>query len=332
MSAQYRQRTLMFLSQMKQQNFEEYQRMLNNTHIADVKEARVIFSRDDNSILGVELPSNRDHANDIFLKPLTDNLKRGELASIYNVSPSQFSMIISRTSVHRVSRDLILCAALMTRTPISVEAVDHTLMELGLPGLFTGTYNERENKRNFILCRILEYGQTHTCADSWLTFARGILNYLDMDIPGGNYRNISIPSLSPEEIELAEQWQTEAEESAEKLTEIDYMPLRNHYFNLYVQKTGLTRAGALRHLSEITFLSEDAIKKYLTAKVATSQTHGSRESLIRLAAELGCTLDEANILLRQSNMAIIYPLQENAYEMELTQRLLRNGEDVSAKT
>lgn len=43
------------------------------------------------------------------------------------------------------------------------EEADHMFMELRLPGLFTETYHALFNRRNWVIRKILEYGQTAPC-------------------------------------------------------------------------------------------------------------------------------------------------------------------------
>lgn len=319
---QYRPQTNAAISMMEKIRAEDVENLLNVIKTRESKEQRVYVS-EANSIeeLHLEGPSRTDRADVIFLAALQDGLKKGDLASQYlHISPSQFSMIRNPKKAHKPNLDLIVTAALVNDEPFRVEDVNHVLMEIELPGLFTDTYDYEVNLRNFIFTRILEYAQDHRCPrERWINFAWEALDYLGMqalqDVP------VDSCDLSVKEEELLTRW---LEEAKRKCVRTDYMVLRRKYLDRFAKEKKMSRSAAISVLSETAAIHISTVRDVFASEFAGEGTHGSRETLIQGAVYMGCTLDEVNTLLRQANYPLLYPFREDNLDAINMTKALRN--------
>ena len=311
-TGQYRPITSAVIGMMEKIDPKDVENLLNIIKIKESEEQRVYVSEADSiEQLHIEGPSRVARADVVFLAALQDGLKKGDLASQYlHISPSHFSMIRNPKKAHKPNLDLIVTAALVNHHPFCVEVVNHVLMEIELPGLFTDTYDYNVNLRNFILARILEYAQDHPCPRArWIDFAWEALDYLGMqplqDVPVGNCE------LSVKEEELLTKW---LEEAKRKCVKTDYMVLRREYLDRFAEENHKSKTEAISLLAEIAAIHISTVRDVFASEYAGKGTRGSRDTLIQGAVYMGCTLDEINTLLRQANHSLLYPFREDSVD------------------
>lgn len=269
------------------------------------------------------LPSDLERSNSILLEPLAEGLKKGELAKdYYHIEPNQLSMLIRPGYKNKVNRNIVLCALLIPRKPVSLDKANHILMELGHPGLYdkTGTY--RENIRNRMLMNIFEYAQENECPrDRWLFLANDILRKMDLK-PLFREKNPRSIVLSQEEEQLLEVWKA----SAQAVCSTDgYMEFRRDCFDRYCGWRGLSITAAQNRISQKALIGIDSVKNILCASEMSAKTRSSRPTLMWMAIELGCDLDEGNRILMETGFPLLYPFRENDEDRFWIYALLRNG-------
>lgn len=319
---EYGPATAGFIEHLENVPAEEVRKLLSNLKTKAAEKRRVYFSEnEDGRTLHLEIPSSASRSNWIFLSALEDGLKKGDLATKYlNISPQHFAMIRNPQNPNKPNVDLIVIAALVNHRPFSLEDVNHVLMEIELPGLFTDTYVEKTNRRNYILARLLNYAQDHECPrERWIHFAREALSYLGMEplqgLPG------STSQLSMQEEEMLQMWLDEADQKCKKT---NYLHQRKEFLERYAKKTGVDMARAVSTLSKASGIYLQTVKDVFNSELPVDGTRGSRETLIYGAIHMGCTLDEANTMLREANYALLYPFRETTQELNEIALLLRN--------
>lgn len=286
--------------------------MLNNMIVRERPKQKVIFEEsEEGQRLCIERPSDKARANVILLAPLEEGLKKGVLAKEYlNICPQQFSMIISKKGRHKVDLDLIVSAALVIQKPFSTGAINHVLMEVGRSGLFTDTYLRETNLRNGVLSKIIEYAQDHECPrERWILFAREVLAFLGMEplrcLPPDRLQ------LSRAEKDLAYAWLEELEESCYAR---NYMTKRWNYFQRFADAAGLSTSAAVKEFAEKIGYDDSVVRATFARETIGKGSHGERGTILKCAIGLGCTIDEANEMLREANYALLYPLREDPVE------------------
>lgn len=325
---QYRKMTAELIGKLEKVQAEKVQELLNNIKIKESKKQRVYeFEAENITELRLESPSYQDRADVVFLAALEDGLKKGELAELYlDISPNYFSMIRKpehkrkRDERHKPSQDLIVAAALVNRRPFKLEDVNHVLMEIELPGLFTDTYIYDKNLRNSVLAKILNYAQNHDCPrERWILFTWEALDYLGLR----NLSNIPVDTsqLTMKEETLLDGWLAEAKKECVRT---DYMEQRRKHLDDYAKAHNITRSKAIAKLAELTYIDISTIRDVFASEFAGKDTHGDRTTIIQVAAHMGCTLEEINTLLRQANYPLLYPFRKDNFDAINIVRALSN--------
>lgn len=324
----YRGGTLNAIDEIRNLSEEDSEKLMEHIVIEEKKHQRVFTEgTEEKKKLHLQRPSDQDRSNTILLAPLNEGLKKGELANeYYNISPQYLSMLISPDYGNKVTQNLIISAVLLPRKPVTVDDVNHILMELCLPGLFDKTGDKAANRRNRVLCKLLEYAQTNPCPrKNWLLFAHEVLAYLRMDAlytVSKKHRAVSPDCLSEEEETLAEGWRGDSGNTEQ---EPNYMTFRNECFKRYREENDLRVNAAYSALYHKIHIDEDTIKTLVSSSSVGDKTHGSRPTLIQLAIHMGCDLNEANRMLMEANYALLYPLREDEDELKHIHALLKNG-------
>lgn len=323
MAKQYGTQTAGVISLFSQSSEEELRRLLDNIKIEESKKQRVYLkdAADGGKHLHIERPTDKERANVIMLASLEEGLRKGVLAKEYlNISPQHFSMIIGEKQCNKASLDLIVCAALVLRHPFGIDQVDHVLMEIERAGLFTDTYDEIQNLRNYILRKLLAYAQEHECPrERWLFFGLEVLAFLGMK-PLQEWDNVRV-NLSIEEEEMILDWMEEAKKVCGKT---NYMVRRNRYLNRYAQENGISLDDAITRLADEIPLDRGSVRDVFASEFSVEGTRGRRDTLILGAIRMNCTMEETNRMLREANYALLYPFRENPDEIVHIALLLQN--------
>ena len=271
--------------------------------------------------LQITRPADIDRRNSILLSELEEGLNKGDLAKYYHISPQHLSMLIHPNYANRVKRDLIISAVLLPRLPVSVDKLNHILMEVNRAGIYDKTGDVRENRRNRVLMELVNYAQDHECPrDRWLTFAHEVLAYLRLPPLYRDGENHHTHNLTPKEIELIEQWGSwqPRDDGA------GYLKFRRECFDAYCARHGLNSAAAHARIARKCFIGEDSVRSILCSGVESNRNRGGRETLVLMAIELGRGMDEANRILMEAGYPVLYPFRENPKEVEWILKLLRN--------
>lgn len=334
-------RMMKYLQEMSREDYEKMEKdICRGQKQSNDEEKWVIFVNDAEAqkLMELEMTSNhKRRKNIVMLEPLKAGLKKGELAKgCYNTSPQQLAMIVKEGDAHRPNQDQVISAGLLANPPLKPENVDHALMELELPGLYTEIDvdcvkdDKRINHRNYVLRKILKYGQDHPKGEWewWLSFAWAVLDHLGLkQLNDVTYTG---KGLSDEEKKLAEGWLAEAEE---KIVKVNCMALRRHWVDVFKKNNGMsTEEGvddlkAVRMIARKAFTGESSAKTQLLSDGYRQGARGSRLGVAQMAAAMGCDVDDINQLLRQVNYAELYPMQED----NMDRFVIRMTQENSAK-
>ncbi len=249
--------------------------------------------------------------------------KKKELAQRLQVDKTILSAALSDKTPRKLKRDIILSVLFLIRPLPTVDQVNHKLMELMQPGLFTETAFIAENQRNWVLYHIFEYGQDHNCpAESWLEYANAALHYFEMQplIPG-ECRLI----LSPEQTQMLDQWSS----AIESVGTCDFSVMRNDALKEYRYRHGLdTHSGkqeAVRRLAEQTQISQASVES-IFGRMTNKNSNVHPDTLIPVLAAMGCTLRQVNKMLMQANRALVYYSSRSEYDLRWIRVLMQNTE------
>ena len=268
----------------------------------------------------LELRTGSALAKELMEEAKTPGETMKEFAERCSVTNSTLSNATSWASGRTLTRDLALKIILMS-TPLPTEkTVNHTMMVLGRPGLFTDTGDVKANRRNQVLINILEYAQNHSCpTENWLIFTQMVFNQLGDGVFLGS-EDAPFATLSKEAIAEIDVWA----EEVKKLRAVDYLAQRQEFVKRFASRRGLrcSKEKLMEVICKEAFISPGAIKNILALR-ANKNSKGSRESLINLAKVLGCTFPEVNSMLRKANHAILYPKSADKEEVDTCKMFLQ---------
>ena len=121
------------------------QEMLQNLKKADasMQSVELLILEDGSQSLCLYHPSEKARLNHYIMNRFAEFRAQGMTKKQYakyffNCTSSNLCNIISRESC---PRDILITGALMMSPPLNARELDHALMEVGLPGLFTNTYD-----------------------------------------------------------------------------------------------------------------------------------------------------------------------------------------------
>lgn len=247
--------------------------------------------------------------------------KKKELAQRLQVDKTILSAALSEKNPRKLKRDIILSVLFLIRPLPTVDQVNHKLMELMQPGLFTETAFIRENRRNWVLFRILEYGQDHGCpAENWLEYANAVLQFHEMAplVPGEC--RFELPE---DQIRMLEQWKP----SIAALDICDFSIMRNEALKEYRYRNGLDRhkgkQETFQRLSEQTQVSVASIES-MFGRMSNKNSNVHPDTLIPVLAAMGCTLNQVNEMLMQANRALVYHSSRSEYDLGWIRVLIEN--------
>lgn len=250
--------------------------------------------------------------------------KKRELAQRLHVNQSVLSAVTSDKSNRRLTRNVVL-SSLFSLSPVpTVDQVNHKLMELMVPGLYTETFLVKENQRNWILHEILKYaGERRECPmESWLDYANAVLKKLRMELLICEKNGCTLPEA---ELARVKEWRSQLD----SIGFVDFTLLRRKRLQDYRKEHGLDRHGGrkkafekLEQESGIAFSSVETVFGTLSNR----NSDVPPETLIPVMAVMGCTLTEVNEMLLQSNHELIYYASRDAYVLNWIGRLVENSQ------
>lgn len=278
------------------------------------------------------LPSKEELARGTFF---VGKEKLEDIAREMGISVSALYKMINDKYSQNATKELCLCA-MLRRDPIpTLDEVNHKLMEERRPLLYTGTISRSSNCRDYLMSRIFELARKAVQPDGgWMLFANRAIFYFNRLL--GSKEDIDMALLikrgdeSPEkEVDVfrrqakkveapLEEWQAGIMEIARQKAP----QYRKEVLDDYCKREKITKARAVRELSQRLYLSEDYVRKMFSDWGRT----GCRHSLIACGEAMGCTYEEINRMLREVNTAIIYPNSSASDDVLIMERLLKNEE------
>ena len=349
--ANYNSNTFYALEILRKADDDKRREMIQNLKKEDALMQRVQLDILEDGSLSLCLyhPNDKDRLTHYILNRFPEFRAQGMTKKQYakhffNCTSSNLCNIITRESC---PRDILITGALMMNPPLNARELDHALMEVGLPGLFTNTYDQSENIRNYVLTCFFEHVAKVNVRQHlvvWPEVADRVLKELDLEpLNRQNAGVLEIPDIdSSAEVQanlvnhlwkeirpLVNGWLDAAEAVCKP---VNYMKRRNEYLKNRLEALHL-RDDDKRFFDKLTkavCLNADSAKALFHDKYPISGTHsnhGDRDSLIRGAIFLRCTLDETNLLLSEANHAHLYVFRGNPEELKHIAALLQNEID-----
>ena len=248
--------------------------------------------------------------------------KKKELAKRLHVSQSLLSAATSEKNERKLKRDVILSALLSLSVLPTVDQVNHKLMELAEPGLFTQTAYTEENRRNWVLHHILEHGQDYACPmESWLLYANTALELLDLpplicQDTGGVFPEADRAML--------EDWR----EQIAQIGFVDFSVMRRQLLLDYRIRNRLDDYGGRKKTFD-KLSRESGVDVSMVESVFGTMTNRNSdvnpETLIPVMAVMGCSLYQVNEMLLQANRELVYTTSRTAYALKWIGRLVSNS-------
>lgn len=344
----YNLNTFNALEILRKADAAKRQEMLQNLKKKDapMQSVELVTLEDGSQSLCLYHPSEKERLNHYIMNRFPEFRAQGMTKKQYakhffNCSSSNLCNIITRESC---PRDILIAGALMMNPPLNARELDHALMEVGHPGLFTNTYDQDENIRNHVLKRFFDYVAQVNVRQHlvvWPEIADRVLTALGLtplnrqnadvsDIPGisgsAELRAHLVDALWARIRPQIASWLDEAEEIC---IPTNYMVRRNKH--LHDRLTALKRTADDKHfftkLAQAVCLNPDSARALFDDKnpiFEKHSNHGDRDALIRGAIFLRCTLRETNILLAEANHALLYVFREDPNELNHIAELLQN--------
>lgn len=249
--------------------------------------------------------------------------KNRELAQRLHVNQSILSAATSEKGKRKLTRDVVLSALFSLPSVPTVDQVNHKLMELRVPGLYTETAFERENQRNWILYQILEYaGDGKVCPmGSWKEYANAVLKALELETLICGEENCELPE---KEKARVEEWRSRID----SIGSVDFTLVRRMHLQNYRIKNGLDRHGgkimAFERLESETGIPLTTVESVF-GTLSNRNSNVNPDTLIPVMTVIGCTLNEVNEMLLQANRELVYYASCDEYMLRWIGRLMENS-------
>lgn len=253
------------------------------------------------------------------------------LAKMAGKDSSIISHYVNNNSPHQASRDIILCANLMRETVPNADEVSHTLLMMRRSELYPATCDKSVNCRNLILRLCLDYAANpaNRCpTENWVRFTNTVIIWfhtqigLDLDV---QLKPISLGEPDFGFIKTHKALLADWELKLRQVGRCDMSVYRQALLKAYMVNQGITKKEhAYAKLAMDAKCSEEVVRPIFARR---TRRPGSRDSLIRVAVAMGCSLNEINLLLRQVPLAAVYPrrINEEMDEELLCQALKQEG-------
>lgn len=347
-ASHYNENTHHVLNILREADKDARQQLLKNLQSRDASKqsVEIISKQDGSQCLCLYHPSDKARLERFILNRFDEFRSKGMTKKQYakhffNCSSSYICNIISRESC---PRDVLITGALMMHPPLSAAELDHALMEVGHPGLFTNTYDQDTNLRNFVLKRFLGFVAEAKVPKNlivWPELADRMLielemeplnrqntDYSDGSAPTGDHRE-QIEQLWTQLRPLIFGWLAEAEKAC---VPVNYMVLRNRHLNERLKRLNpkVGTSAFFQDLASAAGLNAPGAKALFANAFPVGDkhsNHGNRDALVLGAAFLGCTLDETNRILQEANHPLLYVFRQDEIELTHIAKLLQNELD-----
>lgn len=280
-----------------------------SVRIIQDRNSYVIISGTDGS-WQITNPTGRDRAEEL----LTTGREAGESGKDYakrlGISPQELSMFKAHASNFRVpGRDVVL-KAILGRDPVPDEkAVEHILMELHHPGLFTSTYDLEVNCRNEVLRAVFSRIRD-TPVEDRILFASCTLSALGLP-------DLGLKNTSPETVA---EWAKDPEvakfleECRQRMSLVSYSDFSNRradYRQNYIQTHALSDKSLPFIYDQLFYegdqtCSVNVIQDFF-GRMTRPRSRSARDTIIEMGIKMGCSLGQINLMLVEANYALLYP-------------------------
>ena len=269
----------------------------------------VIISAED-STWQIVNPTGRDRAEDLLASGRGAGESGKDYARRLGISPQELSMFKAHASNFRVpGRDVVLKVILGTCPIPDEQAVEHILMELLHPGLFTSTYSLPENRRNEALRCIFAWLREHECGDSIL-FASFVLRELglaDLHVKNADYSVFD----SWKETAQADAFLSECRNRISLVSYCDFSNKRADFRAAFIKREGL-EDKALPYIYDQLYYKGDQtcsvnVIQDFFGRMTRPRSRSARDTIIEMGIKMGCSLEDINLMLLEANYALLYP-------------------------
>lgn len=241
--------------------------------------------------------------------------KKKELAKRLHMREDTLSRSTSRKNSRKLTRNQVLTILFELQPRPTCDQADHLLMELGHPGLFIRTAKKKVNQRNMMLRKILEYDPTGQCpVRGWSVYANLVLEKTGMDCLFKSAED-ETEILPKNHHVLVAQWQ----EEVMCLDEAEYAWLPKQLFNRFVERIGQDYYGGIGPAEEKLAEAAKADINRVKAIRRTAKEEPEaidRRTLLPMLVSMGCTLQEANMILLLYDKELLYPNRNDEEELE----------------
>ena len=288
-----------------------------NTVLKSVGHQLVLWTEDRKFFL----PNQSHMARDLIDLVRNEGETQRAMAKRCNCAQSALSNILAEQPKRPIARTLALRLLLNAKEIPDLNDMNHWLMQLRVPGLYLDTFDARVNQENWMLHDIVDYAQNQPCpGSSWF------------EVSCFHFRQKHLFLFSepgPEFLHLPQSLERQMAQTCRLLPVIDgvdYSVYRRQLLDRYMNQNQIRGRHpyqeAYRRLNMRIAISPESIPKLFMGS-NTKSSHGSRRTLIELAIEMNCSLDETNRLLREANYALLYPKFSDETELELSSSIVQ---------
>ncbi len=287
---------------------------MNMLHSASVRIAQdrnaYVTITDSDQAFKIVNPSGRDRAEDLLTAGREEGETGKEYARRLGITPQELSMFKARASNFRVPRRDIVLKAILGRSPVPDEGVvDHILMELHHPGLFTSTYDLEANRRNEVLRAVFSWLRTHVLPDHIL-FASFILDRLglpDLDLKDVDYSVFADWAREPEGVRFLE----DCRARMDLVSYSDFSSRRADLRQAFIEREHLEGKSMPYVYDQLYYkgqqtCSVNVIQDFF-GRMTRPRSRSARDTIIEMGIKLGCDLAGINTMLVEANYALLYP-------------------------
>lgn len=262
----------------------------------------------------IPIPTIKEQVVRILMDPSFTGTQR-DLADMLGISEQELSMYMSPQTDRMPPRKTIIERLLLLEDVPTPQEVDHTLMQLRRPGLFTDTYDTHVNRGNYLLWQVFWFADAHPeIRTNWAGCAAWLMEQCGFDaeaVMGAPVpADFSVPAAFSRELDG---WKA----GAEKIGYQDYAPFRRACVNRYLERahlpedTSMTKLFAHLTQMDLPLAFTKATLTKFPRSVTSAGSRLSSGSLESIGLALGCDLVQLNRLLRESNYPLVYPGNQN---------------------
>lgn len=261
-----------------------------------------------------------------------ENESKGDYARRLYMNQSEFPKWTAILNPIKMPWETLLHVLLLqSKLPTPAKA-DHIFMELGLPGLFTGTCDASENKRNFVIRRFLEYASDlagETPRRNLIGLLQHALQVCDLKLTIRKSKQAEVlQAAEPTEEErvLFQKWKGELESIPVR----DYGIFRKELLGRYMSHFGFVEIKSALEQIQMDLTTRfpkdneeeydiDQLTKFFHRMDIKQRNKGRRELIIHTGLVMSCRLEDINRLLMESGCAYLYPYSRDPREIALAE-------------